>query len=168
MTPLTYYRKLSHKGALFIGAFEGFVPRCYNDIGGDAHIGFGHKLHDGPYTQADVNKWGTIDKDRAAELLQGDAREIVEIINKRVKVPLRQGQFDAVVSLGFNLGPYSAGLANVIGLLNQERPRDARKEFLKYDHVNGVQYPGLTRRRKAEALLFRSGFYFLNILYGRK
>ncbi len=41
---------------------EGFRAQPYNDAASppNATIGYGHKLHPGPVTQADLERWGTI------------------------------------------------------------------------------------------------------------
>lgn len=156
---------LSLKGAKSIARFEGFVDHLYN-LFHVAHIGIGHRLHDGDYTAEDVRKWGGppaghITFDEALALLRKDAREVEDALRAKLRVPLRQGQWDALVSLGFNLGPY--GFDDVIALINAGDDRAARKAILKYDHANGEQLAGLTKRRQIEALIFRSpGFYYLN------
>ncbi len=164
---------LSRRGAFFIGGWEYFMDHLYN-IFGNAHIGYGHELHEGEFTKEDVENWGGtvngkpgyISKHAAADLLRDDAHPVVQRIKTTIpNVELRQGQFDALASAGFNLGPYWFEQSEIPKLLKAGDYKGARKELLKYDHaiVDGAmtQIPGLTKRRAAEARLWRTGNYFL-------
>jgi GH24 family phage-related lysozyme (muramidase) len=163
---------LSAKGAAFIGAFEGFRAECYDDAAGNCTIGYGHLIHTGPTTAADRAKWGTISRTRAAQLLQADAAHAAAAVRDHVHVPLRQGQFDALVSLAYNCGPgVIPGVADVINT----RPRylypkptedglaayrsRVQSTLVAYDHAGGQVLAGLKRRRQAEFVLFDTGHY---------
>lgn len=163
---------LSSKGAAFIGAFEGFRAQCYDDAAGNCTIGFGHLIHAGRTMAADRAKWGTITRARGLELLQADAANAAAAVREHVHVPLKQGQFDALVSLAYNCG---TGVIAGVAIAINSRPRyvypkptedglasyRARVEstLLAYDHAGGVELPGLKRRRHAEFVLFDTGHY---------
>jgi lysozyme len=71
--------------------------------------------------------------------------------------PTTQAQFDAMVSLTYNIGP--AGFARS-SVLRKHRARDfdgAARAFLMWNKGGGKVLKGLTRRREAEAALYRSG-----------
>lgn len=164
--------KLSAKGAAFIGAFEGFRAECYDDAVGNCTIGYGHLIHTGKTTAADRAKWGTISRARAAELLQADAANAAAAVRDHVHVPLRQGQFDALVSVAYNCG---AGVVPGIAIVVNARPRylyprptqdglisyraHVQSTLLAYDHAGGQVLAGLKRRRQAEFVLFDTGHY---------
>lgn len=163
---------LSPKGAAFIGAFEGFRAECYDDAVGNCTIGFGHLVHAGRTTAADRAKWGTLTRARGLELLQADAANAAAAVREHVHVPLRQGQFDALVSLAYNCG---AGVIPSIAITINARPRylyprptqegliswraHVQSTLLAYDHAGGAELPGLKRRRQAEFVLFDQGHY---------
>jgi GH24 family phage-related lysozyme (muramidase) len=73
------------------------------------------------------------------------------------KAPTSQAQFDAMVCLTYNIG--TAGFARST-VLRRHKVGDfggAAKAFLMWNKANGKVLRGLTRRREAEAALYRSG-----------
>jgi len=76
-------------------------------------------------------------------------------VNKRIKIPLTQNQYDAILSHTYNTG----GSDGLFKLVN-ERASDAliRDWFEnRYITAAGVVQRGLIRRRKAEAHMFFQG-----------
>lgn len=72
-------------------------------------------------------------------------------------VATSQPQFDALVSFTYNLG---AGNLRSSTLLRKHKAGDhsgAAREFVKWNRARGRVMRGLTRRRKAESKLYRSG-----------
>lgn len=65
--------QLSARGAQFIGTFEGWRDKPYNDAANNATMGYGHLIHMGPVTPHDVSEWGTLSKPDGIRLLQSDA-----------------------------------------------------------------------------------------------
>ncbi|SJN17960.1 Phage lysin  len=74
-----------------------------------------------------------------------------------VMKPLKQSQFDALVSFTYNLGATNLGKSTLLKRINQD-PNDKRiaDEFMKWDKAGGKVLPGLVRRRAAEAKLYFS------------
>ncbi len=71
--------------------------------------------------------------------------------------PASQAQFDAMVCLTYNIGPAAFSRSTV---LRKHRTGDypgAAKAFLMWNKAGGKVLRGLTRRREAEAALYRSG-----------
>lgn len=71
--------------------------------------------------------------------------------------PTSQAQFDAMVCLTYNIGPAAFRRSTV---LRRHRAGDfdgAAKAFLMWNKAGGKVLRGLTRRREAEAALYRSG-----------
>ena len=135
-----------------IADFEGLRLIPYNDIAGNATIGVGHLLHLGPVQSTDVG----LTRDQALSLFSLDLKTKSErFITKYVKVPLQQGQFDALSSFTFNLG--CGTLLNLLSEtgLNHGDYSKVPAEILCYDkaHVDGklVSVAGLDRRRQWEA-----------------
>jgi lysozyme len=129
---------------------EGFRNRVYKDVAGFPTIGFGHRLlHSDSFPNG-------IDEPQAANLLAGDVREAEQAVLRLVKVPLTQGQFDALVDFCFNLGAGRLASSTLLKCLNAGRYDDAAEQLLRWDHAGGVEYPALKARREAEAGLWRN------------
>jgi GH24 family phage-related lysozyme (muramidase) len=148
-------------GINFIAFFEDidkpFYP-LYNDAAGNCTVGIGHLVHMGPCTSADSSAWGKgLPKDKAQALLAQDAQKAEDIVKNAVTVPLTQAQFDALVSLAYNLGRIPKELLDVLNAGDYDA---AAQMFNNYCHgSNGVVYAGLVKRRKAESDLFTNGVY---------
>ena len=82
-------------------------------------------------------------------------------IKKAVTVPLSQAQFDALVSLVFNIGESNFACSTLLTKLNADNPRAAAVQFSVwiYATVHGKKkiLGGLVTRRKAEQTLFLQG-----------
>ena len=90
-----------------------------------------------------------------AELwLATDTHFAVAAVNVLVKVPLTQGEFDALVDFVFNLGAENFRTSTMLKLLNAGQYKAAAAEFDKWDHCGGVVLAGLLRRREAEEAEF--------------
>lgn len=89
---------------------------------------------------------------------ESELRKIVDrhaaLVEKTITVPLNQNQFDALVSLSYNLSLSKA--PTLIKRLNAGDYEGAAKAFELYTRGGGVVLPGLVRRRKAERKLFLS------------
>jgi lysozyme len=159
-------RRLSSRGVSLIARFEGFRGYAYNDPAGHATVGYGRLLHLGRVTAEDARRWGTKEHPKvtvstARLMLRADARSKAEIhVQAFVKVPLRQAEYDALVSLVFNIGGGAFKSSTVLRELNAGNRFKAACAFLLFTKatVNGrlVSLPGLVRRRAAESRLFLS------------
>lgn len=146
----------------FLHGFEKLVLKTYNDGYGFPTIGWGHKLRPGEKFP------GGITKAQADEMFKADLQEAVDVVNRAVKVPLSQGQFDALVSFVFNVGPggpKKAGFvrlpsgqpSTMLRMLNDGNYAGAAKEFPKWTLSAGQRSRGLLRRRNAEMKMFLEG-----------
>lgn len=152
---------LSPAGLAMIGAFEGFRPTAYLDVGGNATIGYGHLLHLGGLTAGDRRLRWTVEEARL--VLRQDCAAAVAGVRVLVTRPLGSGQFDALTSFAFNCGvgglAHSTLLRDVNAHLGPAGADRIRADFLRWDHVGGVEVEGLRRRRAAEAELYLEGIY---------
>jgi GH24 family phage-related lysozyme (muramidase)/peptidoglycan hydrolase-like protein with peptidoglycan-binding domain len=153
--------QVSENGKKLVRDAEGFFSKPYNDPAGHATIGYGHLLHRGNVTAADRAQWGTLSEPAARKLLDKDINEVAAQVKSLVKVPVTQGQFDALVSFGFNLGTGKGGLGDstLLKKLNAGDYAGAQKEFGRWVHAtdnsgNVITLPGLVTRRANEAALF--------------
>lgn len=147
--------KTSAAGIDLIKQFEGFRARVYLCPAGMPTIGYGHVVSTmdritPPVTEA-----------QADEILIADLARREDSVSRLVKVPLSQGQFDALVSFTYNLGEAAFSGSTMLRKINSGAFAAAADELLKWDkaRVGGVlkALPGLTARRKAERAMFLGG-----------
>jgi spore coat assembly protein SafA len=151
----------SEAGKAIIRKSEGFIGKPYNDPAGHATIGYGHLLHLGNVTAADRAKWGTISEAEGRALLDKDIAKVEGEVKNLVKVPITQGQLDALTSFAFNLGSGALADSTLLRKLNAGDYAGAQKEFGRWVNAtdangNLVKLPGLVTRRAEEAKLFGS------------
>ena len=70
-------------------------------------------------------------------------------------MPLTQHQFDALVSFAYNVGVNALRTSTLRRKLNAGLYDEAADQFLRWNRGGGRVLAGLTRRRKAERLLFK-------------
>lgn len=138
--------KISEAGLSQIMFSEGDRLVAYQDGGGVWTIGYGHT--------AGVKRGMKITEAQAQAYLKKDIGWAENAINTGVKVPLTQGQFDALVSFVFNLGISAFGNSTLLRKLNAGDYSGAASEFLRWNHDNGKVVAGLTSRRKREKDMF--------------
>jgi lysozyme len=143
-------RTISQRGIDLIASFEGFVPHPYKDAVGVWTIGYGHTAGVGPNSPH-------LSQGQGEALLRADLEHTyVPPVRKFAKL-LNQHQFDALVSLVYNVGPGILARGHTLGdALANGNARAAGEAILLYDHAGGQRMPGLTRRRKAEHDLYFS------------
>lgn len=149
--------KLSEEGLQFIAGEEQFGATTYKDQAGYDTIGYGHKIQPG-------EKFGTVNEGQALDLLKTDAAVAERAVNRNVKVPLKQNQFDALVSLTFNVGSGAFSESSVLRNVNAGNFNAAANSFSLFNKINlgqgnFVVSNGLVNRRTREADLFRGGDY---------
>lgn len=131
--------------------FEGLRLEAYIDIAGIWTIGYGD-------TGPDVKKGLTITKEEAERRLRARLVGFEGWVNRVVAVPLTQPQFDALVSLIYNIGPTNFKASTLLKKLNAKDYKGAADQFLVWNkaRVKGELrvVKGLDDRRKAERKLF--------------
>lgn len=146
--------KTSKNGLEFIAKWEGCVLKPYKDIAGLRTIGVGHLIKPGENFPDGVE----ITEEKAFELLAADVKICEEAVNKHIKVPLNQNQFDALISFGFNCGTGVYTSSEACKILNYGNYNDFPDKILSWSKVtmNGVKVTskGLYNRRVAEGKLF--------------
>jgi lysozyme len=149
--------RTSAAGRKAIAQREGNKLTAYVDSVGVLTIGVGHTSAAGPPV---VKKGMKITAAESDQILTRDLADVEASINKAVKVPLNQSQFDALVSLVFNIGGTAFAKSTLLKKLNARDYRSAADQFLVWNKgtVNGkrVAIGGLTTRRKAERVQFVS------------
>lgn len=142
--------RISEKGIDFIKQKEGCSLKVYLDVGGKPTIGVGHLIIKGESIPSEITD------EQAEELLRVDLKVAEDAINRHVKVPLDQDQFDALCSLIFNIGVGAFIRSTLLKELNKNNILKAASEFLRWVYVGKKISPGLVARRKDEVALFIS------------
>jgi lysozyme len=142
--------KFSTAGMELLKRSEGFRNRVYLDVAGFPTIGYGHRLF---HPESFPNG---ITEPQAANLLASDVLDAEQAVQRLVKVPLSQGQFDALVDFVFNLGAERLAASTLLKSLNAGRFDEAAQELLQWDHADGQENAALKARRQAEAELWRN------------
>lgn len=150
--------RLGPKGIQLIQGYEKFRPEAYLDAVGVWTIGYGHT---GSVDGVPIHKGMVISEEKVNELFKQDMRKFEQAVERYVKVPLNQEQFDALVSFTFNVGAGALSRSTALRKINSgdyEGGAEAMKLFNK-GTVNGkkVVLRGLARRRNSEAHLFTTG-----------
>lgn len=141
------------RGIAVIKEYEGVRLQAYKCPAGVWTIGVGHTSAAGdPQVQPGM----TITEAEAMQILRQDLVRFEDAITRRVKVELKQHQFDALVSFVFNVGERAFAESTLLRKLNAGRYGDVPAELMKWTRGGGRELPGLVRRRRAEAALWRS------------
>lgn len=133
---------------------EGLRLAPYLCPAGVPTIGYGNTRHeDGtPVKLTDA----PITQQRAEALLRFSLGSFVDAVNRYVQVPLAQGQFDALVSFAYNLGPQALRTSTLLRRLNAGDYAGAADQFDVWVMIGGKKSNGLVIRRAMEKKLFLS------------
>ena len=139
---------LSPAGLALIKQFEGLRTRAYLCPAGVWTIGYGS-------TGRHVIQGLVVTAEQAEEMLRGDLLRFEEAV-RRYALPATQGQYDALVSLAFNIGITAFARSTLLRRHRMGDHEGAAGEFQRWDKVRGRALPGLARRRAAERKLYLS------------
>jgi Phage-related lysozyme (muraminidase) len=144
--------KLSSNGRALIQGFEGFSSKAYRDAAGWS-IGYGHYLGEGDHSGK------TITREEADSLFERDAVKYETAVS--LTTPnTTQSQFDAMVSLAYNIGIGTGGFAGstVARLHNMGDYQGAADAFRMWNKSQGVVHQGLVARREKERGVYLNGY----------
>lgn len=145
-TPTPGQGQINAKGLRLLKSFEGLRLNAYQDAVGVWTIGYG--------TTSGVYPGMQITEAKAEEFLRRDLRRFEAAVSDLVTVPLNEDQFSALVSFTYNVGEGALESSTLLRLLNQRDYQGAADQLLRWNLGDGVELPGLTRRRRAERALF--------------
>lgn len=141
--PATTSLYLSAAVLVGIALEEGFTSKAVIPVPGDVPtIGFG--------TTEGVKRGDVITPERALVRLLQDADKFSEGVKKCASVPLYQYEFDAYVSLSYNIGTGAFCNSTLVKKLKIYDYEGACKEILRWDKFKGEPLKGLTHRRQRE------------------
>ncbi|MNG59655.1 Lysozyme RrrD [compost metagenome] len=141
----------SNKGRGFIKGFEDLRLVAYPDPGTGGKpwtIGWGHTKG--------VKQGDRISQEQAEKLLSDDLAGFELTVNSAIERSMTQNQFDAMVSLAFNIGGSAFAGSTLVKKFNAGDAKGAANEFSKWKNSGGKVMPGLVKRRAAEREMFLS------------
>lgn len=144
--------KVSRQGIIEIASHEGIVDMPYRDSRGIWTVGIGHTASAGPPDPATLPKGKRVPMDDVFEIFARDLAKFEKRVNKAVKVPVAQHEFDALVSFDFNTGGIDR--ATLVKHLNARNRNRAAAAFMNWSRP-----PEIIDRRTKEMELFRAGTY---------
>lgn len=134
---------LSAAALIGIVVHEGYSDTAYVPVAGDVPtIGFG--------TTGGVKLGDKTTPIKALERALTDVNSFEDALKKCVIVPLHQYEYDAYISLSYNIGSSAFCNSTLVKLLNSGNYEEACKQILRWDKFQGKPLRGLTIRRQSE------------------
>ena len=134
---------LSASALVSILLHEGYSDKAYTPVKGDRlTIGFG--------SANGVKAGDTIKPPQAVARALDDVQKFEGALKQCVKVPLHQYEYDAYVSLSYNIGSAAFCGSTLVKKLNAGDFDGACQQVLRWDRFKGKPLAGLTKRRQAE------------------
>lgn len=134
---------LSATALVAIVLHEGYKDNAYIPLAGDMPtIGFG--------TTSGVKLGDRTTPEKALQMAMRDVQSYEGAVKSCVKVPLSQNEYDAFISLSYNIGTGAFCKSTLVKKLNTGDYEGACKQILLWDKFNGKPLAGLTKRRQEE------------------
>ena len=141
-------RHITQEGIDLIKRFEGFSSTVYICPAGYPTIGYGHLVRN-------HEKFEEISQEEAETLLRIDVGSAERAVLRLIKVPLTDGQFDALVSFTYNLGSGALQCSTLRRKVNQQAHSEVPTQLTRWVWAGGRKLNGLIRRRAVEAKLYQ-------------
>jgi lysozyme len=144
-------RVVSAAALALLMALEGFSALPYPDIGGVWTNGFGN-------TEGVTQHTPPVTREQAKQDLEQGVAKRAAVVDRCLRVPVTQNQYDALALWAYNVGTTAACGSTLMRRLNAGAPPHVWcAELLKWNKVRQagrlVPSKGLTNRRKAEFAL---------------
>ena len=125
-----------------IATHEGYRGEAYKDAVGIPTIGYGET--------AGVKMGDKTTPERALVQLLSSTEKHADAIRQCIHVPLYQHEFDAYISLAYNIGTGAFCRSTLVKKLNTKDYAGACEEIKRWNKAGGKVLPGLVKRREAE------------------
>ena len=125
-----------------IATHEGYRGEAYKDAVGVPTIGYGETKG--------VKMGDKTTPERALVQLLTSTEKHADAIRQCIKVPLYQHEFDAYISLAYNIGTGAFCRSTLVRKLNAKDYAGACEEIKRWNKAGGKVLPGLVTRREAE------------------
>lgn len=142
---------ISQNGINLLSSFEGCELTAYLCPANVWTIGFGTTVYP---SGMKVKKSDTCTLEQAKQLKAQDLKRFEKTVNNLVKASLTQNQFDALVSLVYNIGPSAFEKSTLLKKLNAGDYQGAADQFIVWNKSGGKVLQGLVDRRTKERKLF--------------
>lgn len=139
----------SKVGREFIKGFEQLHLKAYPDPGTGGKpwtIGWGHTKG--------VKQGDRITQEQAEQFFSDELAVFELTVNSVIKRPMTQNQFDAMVSLAFNIGGAAFADSTLVKKFNAGDIQGTADQFPRWNRSGGSVLNGLVRRRTAEREVF--------------
>lgn len=143
-------KSISNTGIAHLKQWEGVKLVAYRDVAGIWTIGYGST---GPHVTPGLK----ITAQQAEDLLRKDLVRFEQAVNRLVTVPLTQYQYDALVSLAFNIGVTAFEKSTLLKVLNKGQYDKVPDQIARWNMAGGKRVQGLVNRRSAEIGLWNKG-----------
>ena len=140
--------KTSQKGLDLIKKFESFSDKEYICPAGKVTIGYGHVILPNEHFSSSITK------EEAEILLKKDLQPREKSLNILVKVNINQNQFDALMSLIYNIGVANFKQSTLLKFINDRLFDKVPDQFRRWKYINKVVSKGLLARREEEIKLW--------------
>lgn len=152
----------SKNGLIELANYEALSTTKYLDSGGVATIGIGMTTSE----IKDLNSWAwdkAIATNKAVAMFTVAVKKYEDGVKKALKVKVTQNQFDALVSITYNIGVAGMAGSTFMKRINAGGSVASITQAMQFwDKDNGKTVKGLTIRRKAESSVFATGKYLNN------
>ncbi len=123
-----------------------------------ATIGYGHLIKSDEYFRDGINET------TATELLRADITTAERAVKNNISVPLKQNQFDALVSLAYNIGAKNFANSTVVKYINNPNFHSSiypnlESAWKAWNRSQGNISNGLINRRQNEWDMYNRGIY---------
>ena len=145
--------KVTEELVSFVKRWEGLKLEASPDplVPGVWDVGYGHVLR--------TEERPTWTREQADAALRMDLDATAVGVDDAVRVTLAQHEFDALVSLAFNVGTKAVAESTLMRRLNGNDFYGAADEFLRWNRAGGRIVAGLVKRRQAEQSMFEEAIY---------
>lgn len=139
-------REINSDGLALLKLFEGCRLNAYLDVGGVPTVAYGH-------TGPEVVLGMIYTQQQADDQLKKDLEPLYQLDHYLADC-VNDNQYSALICLAYNIGMGAVKKSGIIS--NMNAGYDPDNLWRKYDHVKGVEIPGLKKRREAELKLFHA------------
>lgn len=149
----------SKEGLAELASYEGLILTPYLCAANVKTVGFGSTKSDIP----DLNSWSWSRQISIAEaivLYKQGLIKYVNAVNKVLTRDIEQHQFDALVSITYNIGVGGMAGSTFMKYVNSDKPNTTIVAAMKrWDKGGGRVLKGLVNRREKEGNLYLNGVY---------
>jgi lysozyme len=139
--------EMSEEGLTRLVEREGMRRNAYRDVAGIWTICVGHTSAAGPPKVTPGMKCTLAE---CRKILMNDVRKFEKCVEDAITVPMKQHQFDAMVSLAYNIGCGAFKKSTVAREMNAGHETHAADAFRMWKKAGGKVVAGLVNRRESE------------------